>query len=77
MHGKRRGLRPARFRAVARQDDQMARVGRSALEVCKWPSRRGGNWVLVSWQIDGVGMWLKEFATKEAASTVFRSLLPG
>jgi len=77
MHRKRRGLRAVRLLVMARRSDQKAAVERSALEVCKWPTCRGGNWVLVSWQIDGAGMWLKEFATKEAALTVFRSLLPG
>ena len=75
MHRKRRGLRPVRLRALVRKSDQMATAGRSVVELCKWPSCRGGDWVLVCWQIDGAGMWLKEFATKEAALTVLRSLL--
>ena len=62
---------------MARESDQMEKAGRSVVEVCKWPSCRGGDWVLVCWQIDGAGMWLQEFRTKEAALTVFRSLLRG
>lgn len=40
-------------------------------EVCKWPQGNTATWTFVCWLIDGQGMWLRPFASKEEAMSFF------
>lgn len=40
-------------------------------EVCEWPKGNTATWTFVCWLIDGQGMWLRQFASKEEALHFF------
>ena len=40
-------------------------------EVCEWPQGSSTTWTFVCWLIDGQGMWLRHFASKDEAMQYF------
>ena len=40
-------------------------------EVCRWPQWRSSEWTFVCWMIDGDGMWMQSFRSKQAAMAYF------
>ncbi|MBL9003966.1 MAG: hypothetical protein JNJ46_06950 [Myxococcales bacterium] len=40
-------------------------------EVCEWPKGNTATWTFVCWLIDGQGMWLRQFASRDDALRFF------
>ena len=48
-----------------------AAAQRHVWEVCEWQLGNSATWTFVCWLIDGQGMWLRSFASKEDAQHFF------
>lgn len=48
-----------------------AAAHRYVWEVCEWPQGNTATWTFVCWLIDGQGMWLRQFASREDALHFF------
>ena len=48
-----------------------AAAHRYVWEVCEWPKGNTATWTFVCWLIDGQGMWLRQFASREEALHFF------
>lgn len=51
--------------------EEGATAQRFLWEVCLWAEGASSLWTFVCWMIDGEGMWMKHFPSKEAATAYF------
>jgi len=70
MHGTTCKLAAVVLRYVEWSPDDAA-VQRYVWEVCEWPRGDSATWTFVCWLIDGQGMWLRHFASKDEAMHYF------
>ena len=70
MHGTTCKLVAAALKYIDWSSDG-ATAHRYVWEVCEWPRGDSATWTFVCWLIDGQGMWLRQFASKEDAMRFF------
>ena len=70
MHGTTCKLATAALKYVEWSPDGAA-AHRYVWEVCEWPRGDSATWTFVCWLIDGQGMWLRQFASREEALRFF------
>lgn len=70
MHSTTCKLAAAALKFVEWAPDGAARQ-RHVWEVCEWPQGNTATWTFVCWLIDGQGMWLRKFASKDDALHYF------
>ena len=70
MHGTTCTLAAVALKYVEWSPDGAA-THRYVWEVCEWPRGNTATWTFVCWLIDGQGMWLRSFASKEDAQHFF------
>jgi hypothetical protein len=70
MHGPTCKLAAVALKYVEWSPDGAA-PNRLVWEVCEWPRGHSATWTFVCWLIDGQGMWLRPFASKEDALRFF------
>ena len=70
MHGSVCTLVAAELKFVNCSSDGAA-PHRCVWEVCEWPRGDSATWTFVCWLIDGQGMWLQQFASREEALRFF------
>jgi len=70
MHGTTCKLAALALKYVECSADRAA-VQRYVWEVCEWQQGNSATWTFVCWLIDGQGMWLRSFASKEDAQHFF------
>lgn len=51
--------------------EEGAAAQRFIWEVCRWPKGHAWSWAFVCWMIDGDGMWMQPFPSKQAAMARF------
>lgn len=66
MHRRPNALVAIAVKAVMWSADG-ATAARFVWEVCQWPQGDAAKWTFICWMLDGEGMWLKEFPSKQAA----------
>ena len=70
MHGTTCKLVAVALKYVEWSPDGAA-AHRYVWEVCEWPKGNTATWTFVCWLIDGQGMWLRQFASREEALHFF------
>lgn len=70
MHGTTCTLVAVALKYVEWSPDGAA-THRYVWEVCEWPRGNTATWTFVCWLIDGQGMWLRKFTSKETAMAFF------
>jgi len=70
MHGTTCKLAAVALKYVEWSLDGTA-PNRYVWEVCDWPRGNSATWTFVCWLVDGQGMWLRQFASKERAMAFF------
>lgn len=70
MHSTTCKLAAAALKYVEWSPDGAA-LHRYVWEVCEWPRGDSATWTFVCWLIDGQGMWLRQFTSKDAAVRFF------
>ena len=70
MHGTICKLAAVALKYVEWSPDGAA-THRYVWEVCEWPRGDSATWTFVCWLIDGQGMWLRQFASREDALRFF------
>ena len=70
MHGTTCKLVAVALKYIEWPPDGVA-AHRYVWEVCEWPRGSTATWTFVCWLIDGQGMWLRHFASKDEAMHYF------
>lgn len=70
MHGTTSKLVAAAMKYVEWSPNGTA-AQRCVWEVCEWSQGNSATWTFVCWLINGQGMWLRPFASKEEALHFF------
>ena len=70
MHGTTCKLAAVALKYIEWSSDGTA-AHRYVCEVCEWPQGNTATWTFVCWLIDGQGMWLRQFASREDALRFF------
>ena len=70
MHSTTCKLAAAALKYIEWPPDGVA-AHRYVWEVCEWPRGDSATWTFVCWLIDGQGMWLRHFASKDEAMHYF------